>query len=126
MKKSTRAQADPPTSRRGFVPELIICGLNTPVCVQLLVNKPEFTLGKGADCDGRLAFNDEISRLHCRIRWNDGRYELEDCGSTNFTYLNGGTLDQGVRYLIQEGDEIRLSTSTFRIERIHTVPPEVN
>lgn len=126
MKHKEQQAAAPQVPRRSFVPSLIICGLNTPVCVQLLVNKQDFTLGKGAQCDGVLAFNDEISRQHCCIHWRNGDYEIEDCGSMNFTYLNGERLEKGSRYRLMEGDQLRLSTSTFLIERIHTIPPEVN
>lgn len=49
---------------------------------------------------GREAINDiplndpEVSRRHARIEFVDGRYILEDLGSTNGTYLNGRRLTE--------------------------------
>jgi pSer/pThr/pTyr-binding forkhead associated (FHA) protein len=69
----------------------------------------EFLIGRGADCDLRLAVSD-ISRHHCLIRLvkSKGTNEvtLSDLGSSNGTFVNG----QRVRSLaiLHTGDEIRL------------------
>ena len=103
-----------------FRPSIFVSGVNTPVCVQLLVNKPEFTLGKSDSCDGVLSFNDEISREHCKIIWKDGKYYLIDLNSTNSTCLNDAVLTPGQEYPMQAGDRLRLSASTFVIEQIYS------
>ena len=119
MKKNTRHETliDAPTQ---FTPEWFISGVNTPVCVQLLINKPIFLLGKSDLCDGVLAFNDEISREHCRITWHEGTYTIEDLNSTNGTLLNGEMLMPGQEYTLHAGDSLRLSASTFLIEEIYS------
>lgn len=108
-----------------FYPTLLICGVNTPECVQLLVNKPEFVLGKSEECDGILSFNDEISRRHCVVSYKDGEYSIMDCESTNGTFLNGSQLDKGITYPLAEGDRLRLSTSTFIVEKLYNTPARI-
>ena len=55
----------------------------------------EYPLGEGAVVIGRESFNDiivydeEVSRRHAQVSFQDGRYVLEDLGSTNGTYING-------------------------------------
>ena len=108
-----------------FIPRLLICGINTPVCVQLLINSSDFSIGYSEECNGVLRFNREISKLHCRVVHKEGNYSLIDCGSTNGTYLNGSKLEKDVPYPLREGDRIRLSTSTFAVETLHNIPKEV-
>ena len=73
----------------GFVPCLYICGMNTPVCTQLLINKEEYTIGTGAENDGVMNFPMlGMSRQHCRIECRNGKYTLEDCHSTNGVFVN--------------------------------------
>ena len=103
-----------------FKPAIFISGVNTPVCVQLLINKPEFILGKSDNCDGVLSFNDEISHEHCKIIWKDGQYYLIDLHSTNGTCLNDAVLTPGQEYPLHAGDRLRLSASTFVIEQIYS------
>ena len=103
-----------------FTPSIFISGVNTPVCVQLLVNKPDFVLGKSESCDGILSYSDEISREHCRILWRDGNYYLMDLNSTNSTWLNEEMLTPGQEYPLHAGDRLRLCASTFVVERIYS------
>lgn len=100
---------------------LFLSGVNTPVCVQLLINKPIFVIGKLDTCDGVLAFNDEISREHCKITWHDGQTCICDLNSTNGTALNGEMLAAGHEYPIGPKDMIRLASSTFEVEQIYSL-----
>lgn len=102
-----------------FKPSLLLCGVNTPECVQLLINAEAFVLGKAEDCHGRLDFNTEISRHHCEIIWRDGLYYVKDHGSTNHTYLNDAMLEPQVEYPLVSGDRLQLSTSVFTVEEFH-------
>ncbi len=115
------AQAQPKEAP-AFYPQLFLSGVNTPVCVQLLIDKPTFVLGKSESCDGVLAFNDEISREHCRIAWHDGDYTIADLNSTNSTCLNGSVLIPGQEYPLHPGDRLQLSASTFLVEQIYSAP----
>lgn len=102
-----------------FKPSLLISGVNTSDCVQLLINAETFVLGKDEDCNGRLDFNTEISRHHCEIIWRDGLYYVKDRGSTNHTYLNDIMLAPGTEYPLEAGDRLQLSTSVFTVEEFH-------
>ena len=55
-----------------------------------------------------------VSRLHARIRIENGVATLEDLGSKNGTHLNGTRI--GTAKALADGDEIRLGTIvlTFR------------
>jgi pSer/pThr/pTyr-binding forkhead associated (FHA) protein len=58
-------------------------------------SEKEYPLGEGAVVLGREAFNDivvhdpEVSRRHAQITFQEGRYIIEDLGSTNGTFING-------------------------------------
>ena len=107
-----------------FNTQLFISGVNTPVCVQMLINKIGFVMGKADVCDGILDFNEEISREHCKIIWRDGIYYIVDLNSTNGTYLNGEALAANREYPIHPGDRLRLSASTFKVEQIYSLANE--
>lgn len=109
-----------PTNGHNFDPGLFVSGINTPVCVQILINTTEFVLGKSDSCNGVLSFNEEISREHCKIVWHDGQYYIIDLNSTNGTYLNDEMLVPSQEYPIRPGDHIRLSASTFLVEQIYS------
>jgi predicted component of type VI protein secretion system len=55
----------------------------------------EYELPEGTTKIGREAFNDivlydpEVSRNHALIKFHEGRYVIEDLGSTNGTFING-------------------------------------
>jgi pSer/pThr/pTyr-binding forkhead associated (FHA) protein len=69
----------------------------------LLDERPR-TLGRGSDCDLRWE-DSALSRRHCRIRWEDGVYVLEDLDSSNGTYINGAVVR---RAILRLGDRIQL------------------
>ena len=62
-------------------------------------SEQEYPLGEGAVVLGREAFNDivvfdpEVSRRHTQISFQEGRYIIEDLGSTNGTFVNGRRLN---------------------------------
>jgi pSer/pThr/pTyr-binding forkhead associated (FHA) protein len=54
------------------------------------VGEDEFLIGRQAPGDGKLGNDIEISRRHARVtREADGRFLIEDLGSTNGTWVNG-------------------------------------
>jgi diguanylate cyclase (GGDEF)-like protein len=52
-----------------------------------------------------------VSRQHCRIWREDGRYLIEDLGSTNRTYLNGKPV---VRAELRDGDQIGVGSNAIK------------
>jgi pSer/pThr/pTyr-binding forkhead associated (FHA) protein len=62
--------------------------------------------GYGGDKSG-------VSRSHARLIVQGFQVYLEDLNSTNFTFLNRQKLNPGQRYLLKNGDEIRVGLLTF-------------
>lgn len=57
----------------------------------------------------------KVSRRHARIRHADGKYAIEDLGSTNGTYVNRGRrLIPGTAQPIASGDEIIVGKTFMR------------
>lgn len=100
-----------------FTPEIIIVGVRTPEAVELPVTKPEFVIGKNAaSVDGHIGFNNAISRKHCKIICDNGRYFIVDLGSTNGTYVNEKKLIGEQKIPLKVGDKVRLANSNFIIK----------
>lgn len=63
------------------------------------------------------AFDTEakVSRRHARIIQSDGRYSIEDLGSTNGTYINRGRrLIPGNAHILNDSDEIIVGKTFLR------------
>lgn len=102
-----------------YIPAMYISGMNTPVCMQFLINRERFTIGSGADCDGIVdtpALG--LSRQHAVIEYENGTYTLSDCRSTNGTYLNGKWLLPETKTVIRAGDQIRFGMAVFSVDEI--------
>lgn len=70
------------------------------------VDKDEFVVGRGNDCDLVLAER-QVSRYHIKVLHENGRYKLQDLGSKNGTHLNGKQVSGTVP--LQDGDEIQIA-----------------
>ena len=92
---------------------------------QFLLNSAESQIGRW-DADGGI-FPDvdldsddpeaKVSRRHARITLNDGKYALEDLGSTNGTFINRGKrLSPGTRQPLNDGDEIIVGKTFLRFQ----------
>lgn len=102
-----------------YTPTLYISGMNTPACIQFLINKEHFTIGAGAECDGIVDMPSlGLSRQHAVIDYADGSYRLSDCRSTNGTYLNGKWLLPESPTPIKAGDQIRFGMAVFSVDEI--------
>lgn len=75
----------------------------------------EFVIGRQAEGDGTLASDVEISRQHARVAPdNDGRFAIEDLGSTNGTFINGRRLEG--RTTLETGDRIEVGASALVVQ----------
>ena len=92
---------------------------------QFLLNTTESQIGRW-DADGGI-FPDvdldsddpeaKVSRRHARITFNEGKYLLEDLGSTNGTFINRGKrLSPGTRQPLNDGDEIIVGKTFLRFQ----------
>ena len=71
-------------------------------------------VGRTADCQIRIA-DQQLSRRHFRLAWNETVCQLTDLGSTNGTWINGQRIQEAI---LREGDEIAAGDSAFRIDRV--------
>lgn len=76
------------------------------------LNKNEFLLGKGSQCDFIIYDNPTISRQHAKISCINGKYYLEDLNSLNHTKVNNIKIDQ-ITELVNE-DTFCLSNEEFQ------------
>lgn len=67
------------------------------------------TIGRAASCDIIIP-RPLISRMHARIEWVDGRYQLRDLGSVNGTYVHGVRLHEP--RLLTQHDVLGLGDAT--------------
>jgi pSer/pThr/pTyr-binding forkhead associated (FHA) protein len=77
---------------------------------EIPVTREEFVIGRGQDCDLRLA-DDDISRHHCSIHSSGAESVLLDLGSANGTYLNGQRIRS--QSTLQSRDRIDLGNHSF-------------
>ena len=92
-----RVKSGPQTGQRFQIDEMATIGRSQ----ERLINQ-----------DNYLLLNDaEISRQHLRIFSDENSYYVEDLNSTNGSVLRGITLQPGVAYAINDGDELILGQS---------------
>jgi predicted component of type VI protein secretion system len=72
---------------------------------EIPVAGPKFVIGRGEGCRLRPQCT-EVSRKHCAILIEEGVAFLEDCGSTNGTFLNGERIAE--RHKLKDGDHVRV------------------
>lgn len=78
------------------------------------VNKADCRIGKkSAVVDICLRNNPTISREHCRIIYEEGDYYIEDCNSSNFTYLEGKRVMPGEKKKLSDCSKIQISDEEF-------------
>ncbi len=68
---------------------------------------------KKSDVDVWIDDNPTISREHCRITYENGKFYLEDSNSLNFTYLEEKRVMPGKRVELIDGSRLTLSDETF-------------
>jgi pSer/pThr/pTyr-binding forkhead associated (FHA) protein len=72
----------------------------------------EVTLGRAAGCQVTLDDN-YVSQLHARVFSRDGRYLVEDLGSTNGTYLNRQKVSGPMS--IDPGDRLQIGNTVLEL-----------
>ncbi len=69
----------------------------------------EVTIGRDAS-NGIAVVDPSVSRKHCLIGWQDGRFLVRDLDSRNGTLVNGAGIEE---QWLQHGDEIAAGDSSF-------------
>ena len=72
----------------------------------------KFLIGRGEGCHLRPQCS-EVSRTHCAILIEEGVAIIEDCGSTNGTFLNDHRLSE--RRELKDGDRIRVGMLALEV-----------
>lgn len=77
---------------------------------QILVDKPEFVLGKNPElADGAVRGYETVSRRHCKLFRTETGWEIVDTGSLNGTFVNQHRVKEGERRSIKPGDLLKLA-----------------
>ncbi len=73
---------------------------------QWILDRTPMMIGRAPDCDVRLDVR-WVSRIHARIRLEEGGYVLEDAGSKNGVFVNGRRVTAPRR--LEDGDRIQMA-----------------
>jgi pSer/pThr/pTyr-binding forkhead associated (FHA) protein len=80
---------------------------------EIPIPKSEFLIGRGPDCELRLAVPD-VSRHHCLIRLANDEVTIEDLGSANGTLLNGQRVRSATP--LRSGDLLQIGETRFVVD----------
>ena len=83
---------------------------------ELPINKEVITLGRSTDSDIQI-HDTLISRVHCRIEWEDGKWYLNDLKSTNGTWMVGRKVDK--RVFLPLKTSVRIGNTIFELIDIY-------
>ena len=78
------------------------------------------TVGRGRRSDFVMP-DPMMSRVHCRLVASEAELVIEDLGSTNGTFVNGGRVET---IALEEGDRLRIGRSEFTVVRDVVTPAE--
>ena len=79
---------------------------------RLTLPDKDIVIGRDKGCGIRLASSD-VSRQHCRLRWQAGYLHVSDLGSQNGTLVNDQPLTGEVQ--LQIGDRLQIATMVFLV-----------
>ena len=80
---------------------------------QYRISRFPFTIGKVKNCVD-LPLNDiTVSRIHARIFMQNGHAYIQDCHSTNGTFINGVQLEAEEQVMLEKEDEIGIGRVRF-------------
>jgi pSer/pThr/pTyr-binding forkhead associated (FHA) protein len=74
--------------------------------------RQDLTIGRGARNDIKLTSR-TVSREHALLKFEEGRWYIEDRGSANGTFLNDTRVAFGVAHPLRHGDRIRVGSETL-------------
>ncbi|MEC8729953.1 MAG: FhaA domain-containing protein [Actinomycetota bacterium] len=77
------------------------------------VSDTKLRMGRSTDNSVQIADN-QASRLHAEVRYENGQHHIVDLGSTNGTFVNGIQIEK--TYTLSHGDIIRIGATELRYE----------
>lgn len=87
--------------------------------MEFRIDKPEYLIGNGKSADkvdGVVLYSDAVSRVHCKISYQNGVYGIIDLESANGTYVNQRRIEAYRMIPIKDGDSIRLANKDFLVQ----------
>jgi pSer/pThr/pTyr-binding forkhead associated (FHA) protein len=78
----------------------------------IVLNKPHFVIGRGAECDIRVKMTD-LSRQHAKLTVSKNSLTVEDMGSTNGTLVNNKKVSVPTK--LNHGDIISIGRASFSV-----------
>ncbi len=96
--------------------EVVKSPFNQPVTMwRLEPEKGEYVLGRSPTND-IVIVDPYASRKHARIFYRDGKWYIEDLGSTNGTVVDGEPLEEGKPVELKDGSEIVVGLTVLRVK----------
>lgn len=89
-----------------------------PSGMVIVLTQPELTLGRHSSCDVRLPLPD-VSRRHCRLVFQAGRWWLLDLHSLNGIYVNDRKVQARA---LKPNDRIRIGGFSFLVDPQEACP----
>ncbi len=80
---------------------------------QIMIEKFPFTIGKVKNCVDLPLADNSVSRIHARIFMQNGHPYIQDCHSTNGTFINGVQLEAEEQVMLEKEDEIGIGRVKF-------------
>ncbi len=74
------------------------------------LDRTEFVLGRGTDCDIQVD-RDSVSRRHAKIYRNEVAWVVQDLGSTNGSYVNDHPVQEAS---LRDGDFLKIGAAIFK------------
>ena len=110
--KAATPYATPRGARVAAAVEAMLVGLSGPVTQQQFVLMQDNTIGRGSSADV-VVHDGSLSRIHARVLFVNGKYVLQDMGSTNGSEVNGQIVSS---HALADGDIVKLGVAVFRFE----------
>ena len=83
---------------------------------EIPIRKEVLTLGRSTESDIQI-HDSLISRIHCKLEWDNGKWYLRDMGSTNGTWMVGRKVDKRVPLPLKTS--IRIGNTIFELIDIY-------
>jgi hypothetical protein len=100
----------PGTGGNGAAPLPVLICLTSAKPERHVVKAPETLIGRGPDCEIRIVTH-FVSREHAKLRHENGKVIIHDCGSKNGVFVNSIRVD---RHELEHGDWITIGETQFR------------
>lgn len=83
---------------------------------QIVIDKPEFTIGRGETCDYVVRDTPSVSRVHAVVRVNGDAAFITDNNSQNGTFVNNVRLPGGSTAPLAVGDVVQLGELRLAVQ----------